>query len=74
MKTVSQVPFRIDTFKSLNSEKDSEEGVINYQVGGYISTEDIDKQNEEIIQKGIDFHTYANHRRLKWEHSPSAKS
>jgi len=74
MKTVSQVPFRIDTFKSLNSEKDSEEGVINYQVGGYISTEDIDKQNEEIIQKGIDFHTYANHRRLKWEHSPSAKA
>lgn len=71
---VSQVPFRIDTFKSLATEKETKEGVINYQIGGCISTEQLDKQGEEIIQKGIDFATYAPYRRLKWEHDNSPKA
>lgn len=69
-----QVPFRLDTFKSLATQEAAAKGTIDYQIGGYISTETLDKQNEKIIQKGIDFTTYANHRRLKWEHDNSAKA
>lgn len=67
-------PFNIDLFKSLELPKGTVQGAINYQIGGYISTEQLDKQGEEIIQKGIDFSTYENMRRLKWEHDPSAKA
>ncbi len=67
---VSQVPFNIDLFKS-NATSSTKEGVIDYEIGGYISSEKLDAQDERIIQKGIDFHTYKDNRRLKWEHGNS---
>ena len=67
---VSPVPFQIDLLKSLATSS-TKEGVIDYEIGGYISSEKLDAQDERIIQKGIDFDTYKAHRRLKWEHGNS---
>lgn len=67
---VSQTPFQIDLLKA-NPTSSTKEGVIDYEIGGYISSEKLDAQNERIIQKGIDFDTYKANRRLKWEHGSS---
>lgn len=49
----------------LDGEEDSDEGEVNtnagYKIRGYCSTESVDRQDEVVVQKGLDFSEFVQH-------------
>lgn len=68
-KQVGYSTMPLDIFKSRPGH--GEDGVIDVEIGGVISDEQMDTQGERIIQKGIDFNTYllGGTGRIKYEHN-----
>lgn len=57
----------VDILKSVEGKKDN--GEESRRIGGYCSTEAIDRQGEILLQKGLDFSEFVNHGYFNDNHS-----